>query len=55
MHDFLPENFTKVGGAYNLLTNFKPLFSAQFSPQREPISHADIAFHHLEFFAYSLI
>lgn len=37
-------------------SNFKPLFSADFFPHRELISHADIVFRHLDFFfAYSLI
>ena len=54
MPDFLPENLPKVGGVHNiqdLIPN--PFFSDQFSSSHyEPISHADIVFHHLDFFPY---
>ena len=56
MHDFLPENFSKVGVAYNLLEQIStPFFSQNIPPHCKPISHADIVFRHLNFSAYSLI
>ena len=53
MPEFLLENLPTVGGVYyiqDLIAN--PFFSDQFSPRYEPISHADIVFHHLDFFPY---